>query len=132
MLKKVKKITLLTLLLISQLAIAQETENGYSWPLEMETKDGSVITLYQPQLESFDANILEGRMAITIKPKEKDMVFGAVWFKANVSTDTENRTVLLEKMHIEKTHFPEMIDEEKKAKFSKALETEMESWNLEM
>ena len=89
----------------------QEIENEYSWPIELETEKGLTITLYQPQLESFSGNILEGRMAVTIKPKDNDMIFGAVWYQATVSTDTENRTVILQKMHILKTHFPEMVDE---------------------
>ena len=130
-----KSIKYLGLIIFSFLYIhstAQEAEKKYSWPLEIDSKEGFVVTLYQPQLETFAGNVLEGRMAVTIKPKEKDMIFGAMWFKATVSTDTENRIVLLEKMHIVKTHFPEMVDEEKKTKFSAALSAEMESWNLEM
>ena len=123
---------LIVLTLIGLTASAQEAEKKYTWPLEIESKEGFVVTLYQPQLESFAGNLLEGRMAITIKPKDKDMIFGAVWFKATVSTDTENRTVLLQKIHIEKTHFPEMVNEENKEKFAAALSAEMESWNLEM
>jgi len=112
---------------------ADDSEDKLSWPIEIESNDGKFITtLYQPQLESFEANILEGRMAVTIKPKEKEMIFGAVWFKANMSTDFDERTVLLEKMDIVKTHFPDIVDEEKINKFSELLSTEMESWNLEM
>jgi hypothetical protein len=111
---------------------AQEDENQLSWPIEIESDEGFVTTLYQPQLESFEANILEGRMAVTIKPPEKEMIFGAVWFKARMSTDLDNRTVLLEKMSIIKTHFPDMVNEEKSSKFSELLSAEMESWNLKM
>ena len=49
-----------------------------------------------------------------------------------MSTDMENRTVLLENMDIIKIHFPDMVDEEKINKFSKLLSAEIESWNLEM
>ena len=111
---------------------ADESEPKYSWPMEIESEDGFVTTLYQPQLESFEANVLEGRMAVTIKPKDKEMIFGAVWFKARMSTDTENRTVLLENMDIIKTHFPDIVDEEKVSRYSKLLSAEIESWNLEM
>ena len=114
------------------IAGAQEDDNQLSWPIEIESDEGFITTLYQPQLESFEANILEGRMAVTIKPPEKEMIFGAVWFKARMSTDKENRTVLLEKMSIIKTHFPDMVDKEKASKFSELLSVEMESWNLEM
>ena len=97
---KIKLSGLVMFLLLGINAGAQEAEQKYTWPLELTSKEGIVITLYQPQLESFTANILEGRMVVTIKPKDKDMIFGAVWFKATVSTDTENRTLLLEKMHM--------------------------------
>ncbi|MCK5078794.1 MAG: sulfur globule family protein [Bacteroidales bacterium] len=114
------------------MAGAQEEENQLAWPIEIESEEGFVTTLYQPQLESFEANVLEGRMAVTIKPPEKEMIFGAVWFKARMSTDLDKRTVLLEKMSIIKTHFPDIVDEEKAGKFSELLSAEMESWNLEM
>ncbi len=111
---------------------ASETDPQYSWPIEIESDNDFVTTLYQPQLESFEANVLEGRMAVTIKPPEQEMIFGAVWFKARLVTDMENRIVLLEKMQILKTHFPDMVDEEKISKFLDLLSAEMESWNLEM
>ncbi len=114
------------------MAGAQEDENQLTWPIEIESEGGFVTTLYQPQLESFEANILEGRMTVTIKPPEKEMIFGAVWFKARMSTDLDKRTVLLEKMGIIKTHFPDMMDEEKISRFSELLSAELESWNLEM
>ena len=123
-------ITVITL--FSVRLIADESIPEFSWPIEIESEDGFVTTLYQPQLESFNANILEGRMAVTIKPPEKEMIFGAVWFKARMSTDLDNRTVLLEKMDIIKTHFPDMLDEENINKFSKLLSEELESWNLKM
>lgn len=131
------KTTILSLLLFvfllgSTTSYADETDPKLSWPIEIESDDGFVTTLYQPQLESFEANILEGRMAVTIKPPKKEMIFGAVWFKARMSTDFENRTVVLEKMNILNTHFPDMVDEENIDKFTKLLSAEMESWNLEM
>ncbi len=111
---------------------ASETDQQYSWPIEIESDNDFVTTLYQPQLESFEANVLEGRMAVTIKPPENEMIFGAVWFKARLVTDMDDRTVLLEKMEIIKTHSPDMVDEENISKFSELLSAEMESWNLEM
>ena len=90
---------------------AQEAEPGFSWPKEIDTKKG-VVTLYQPQLESFKNNILDGRMAISIKPPKSDMIFGAVWFNARMSTETELRTVTLEKIDIVRIHFPGLEDQE--------------------
>jgi len=111
--------------------LADEPDSKFSWPMEIES-DGFVTTLYQPQLESFEGDILEGRMAVTIKPKEKELIFGALWFKARLQTDMEERTVTLVKMDIIKTHFPDMVDDDNVKKFSGLLSAEMESWNLEM
>jgi hypothetical protein len=103
-----------------------------SWPIEIESEKGIITTLYQPQLESFQNNDLEGRMAVTIKVPEEDLIFGAMWYRARLETDLDNRTVLLEKMEIIKTHFPDVMDEEKIRNFSELLSEEIESWNLEM
>jgi hypothetical protein len=109
-----------------------ETDLKLSWPLEIESKESIITTLYQPQLESFQNNDLEGRMAVTIKVPEEEMIFGALWFRARLETDLDNRTVLLEKMEIIKTHFPDIADDEKISNFSELLSAEIESWNLEM
>jgi hypothetical protein len=60
------------------------------------------------------------------------MIFGALWFRARLETDLDNRTVLLEKMEIIKTHFPNIVEDEKISNFSELLSAEIESWNLEM
>ena len=94
---KILGLIVLSSLCLTAFAQEKETEEKYTWPLEIDSKEGFVVTLYQPQLESFAGNIIEGRMAVTIKPKEKDMIFGAVWFKATVSTDTEIELYYLRK-----------------------------------
>lgn len=119
-------------LLINVNLYAEGDEPNLTWPIDIESKDGIVTTLYQPQIESFKNNLLEGRMAVTINPKDSDIIFGAIWFRATMSTDFDNRTVVLEKMQILKTHFPDMLDENKSSKFSELLVKEIESWNLEM
>ncbi len=128
----IKFLGLIAFFFISNFYNGQEVDEEFSWPLEIKTKQNQTITLYQPQLESFESNILEARMAVTIQIPDKEMIFGALWFRARMSTDTENRTVVLEKMQILKTHFPDMTDNEKIEHFSTMLAAEMESWNLEM
>lgn len=123
---------LLVFILVNFVSNAEETKPKFSWPIEIESQNGFVTTLYQPQLESYEQNILEGRMAVTVEPKGKEMIFGAVWFKAKLSTDIENRTVRIENMHIVKTHFPDMVSEENVSKFSKLLTDEIESKDLDM
>ncbi len=110
---------------------AQEEEKALSWPREIDTEKGNV-TLYQPQLESFESNILEGRMAVSIKLSEGDMIFGALWFKARLSTDMDERTAILENLEVPAVNFPDLEDKGKVDEFTAFLIKEVESWNLVM
>ena len=119
----IKRITSLSLLLVVFLLGCFASDDPVedlklTWPIEIESEKGIVTTLYQPQLESFQNNDLEGRMAVTIKVPEDEMIFGALWYRARLETDLDNRTVLLEKMEILKTHFPDIVDDEKISNFS--------------
>jgi hypothetical protein len=49
-----------------------------SWPRETII-DGATVTLYQPQVESFNQDIIEGRMAVSVKSENSKLTFGAVW-----------------------------------------------------
>ncbi len=113
------------------LCFAQEEETQKFWPKEVET-EGFVTTLYQPELESFKGNILEGRMALSINPTDGDIVFGAVWFKCVLAVDKDERTAVLEKMDIVQIHFPDVDDKEKIEKFKTNLSKEIESWDMVM
>lgn len=124
--------TSFVLFLLSIASIAQEVETEFSWPMELEGEKGFITTIYQPQLESFKGNLLSGRMALTVKPPEKEMVFGAVWFEAKMETDLESRLVRLISIDITQTNFPEMVDAEKIEKFTSFLENEIESWDIVM
>ncbi len=125
------KYLLLALFLIQIVVSAQEEEGKLNWPREIETLQG-VTTIYQPQLESFKDNILEGRMAVSIKPKDKDMLFCAAWFKAKMDTDLDTRTVTLDRLEITKIHFPDLEDDEKIDQLSKLLTDEAKTWDIEM
>lgn len=109
-----------------------EPDTNLSWPIELTAENGFVTTLYQPQLKSFEDNILEGRIAFTLKPANEDIIFGAFWFKAWLESDLDTRVVILEELEIEKIHFPDMIDETQISLFSDVLVSEIESMNLEM
>jgi len=78
-----------------------DDETGFHWPKEI-VKDKTTITLYQPQYDFFKNNMLEGRMALSVKVKDKETVFGALWFKARLATDLEERTAVIENQ-LEKT-----------------------------
>ena len=124
-------IFLVPFILLAQSLTASDEIKGYTWPKEIE-KNGTVVVLYQPQLESLKGNILEGRMALSVTPKDDEIIFGALWFKARISTDYDARTAILEKLEITKIHFPEFDDTTRINRFSKLLAEEVESWDVEM
>ncbi|MBU1140499.1 MAG: carbohydrate-binding family V/XII, partial [Proteobacteria bacterium] len=93
------------LVLLSSSLYAQD----FSWPAELSTDKGK-ITLYQPQLDSFEKNILEGRMALSFTEPNKGPLFGALWFRATLDTDLDSRTATLNKLVIPEVKFPDMED----------------------
>ena len=123
-------LSLFIVLMVFPTAFAQE-EKEFHWPKEI-VKDKSTVTLYQPQYDGFKNNILEGRMALSIKIKDKEPMFGALWFKARLQTDLEERTAVIENLGIERVYFPGIEDSAKIERFSKLLVEEIESWNVVM
>ena len=123
------KILIFIILVLPIFIFAQETD--FYWPRDIETSKAT-ITLYQPQLESFHQDTLEGRMAVSINPLESDILFCAVWFKARLSTDLDARIARLEELVIPRVHFPDMEEPETVDKFTELLVNEMQSWDIEM
>ena len=124
-------LTILSLLGCSVIYGSNDSIVELSWPREIDTDD-LVITLYQPQLESFKGNILEGRMAVSVKPNEGDMLFAALWFSADMETDLELRTASLDGLQIPRVHFPGIEDTTKIQSFKDLLIREARGWNVVM
>jgi hypothetical protein len=122
---------ILTFSLSSVMAGEKDGEIGLKWPKKIE-KNGTTVILYQPQLESLKGNILEGRMALSVTPKDEEIVYGALWFKARISADYDERTAILEKLDITKIHFPDFDDTTRVNRFAKLLTQEIESWDMVM
>ncbi len=81
------------------------------WPRDIEFKKG-VITIYQPQIESFENDKVVAHAAIAVKQKDKSPVFGAMRFTSRVQTDLDARLVTYDKIVIESLKFPEGDDDE--------------------
>ncbi len=76
------------------------------WPLEIEAPTAAV-TMYQPQLETFEGDKLTARAAVAVKPKgDEEAVFGAVWMAARVATDRDTRVVTLQELEVTDAKFP--------------------------
>jgi hypothetical protein len=121
---------LILLISFSSPLFSQTDYSELTWPREIETKN-AILTLYQPQLELFEGNNLEARMAVSISEND-EMTFGAVWIKSLISTDLDGRVVIFESVKVPKIIFPDLEDEVKIDKLSAFLEKEIESWNIEM
>ena len=118
------------LIFFSSILLADE-DNEFHWPKEIEKKN-LTVTLYQPQYDAFSNNILEGRMALSVTETDKDPVFGALFFKARLATDLEERTAVLEKIDIERVVFPGVEDTSNIEKLNNLLIEEIESWDVVM
>ncbi len=78
------------------------------WPRQIDGPKGTLI-VYQPQLDSFQADVLTGRAACSILPNGKsDPVFGAFWFSAKLRTDRDARTADLDQLEIRDVRFPDI------------------------
>lgn len=98
------------------------------WPRVLATKDGQELTLYQPQLDALTGNTIEGRMAISAKDDEGELIFGAIWLKANLATDYDAGIAAFENISVEQTKFPEDIPEDKIDSLKAFLIREMTAW----
>ncbi len=113
----------LSALLLSVALVATSSADG-TWPREIQTSLG-VLTIYQPQPEKFENNLLEARAAISLLPKGKTTpVFGVMWFKGRVDTDRDAGTALLRDIAVTNARWPES-EEKKEQEFSTYITTLM-------
>ncbi len=84
------KYQLFFFLLASLPSFAQE-QKAY-WPKQLKL-EGYTITIYRPEAEHFENNILDARSAFSVFDGEHLPVFGAMWFRARVLTDVKNNKV---------------------------------------
>lgn len=127
----IRFILLALILLGSTSLFSQEKVPELVWPREIQEEEYT-ITLYQSQLESLEGNIMKGRMALSVKNEKEDIIFGALWFNARISTDLETRIAVLENIDIPKVKFPDIEDESKLEKLKTLIIEDIESMNLEM
>lgn len=114
-----------TLLCITGFSSAAQLE----WPRDIILPEGTVV-LYQPQLESFQADKLSARAAISFTKKgETGPLFGAVWLTARTLTDRDQRTVTLLEVDVPTVRFPN-VSEDKTERIVGMLKREIPKWNV--
>ena len=100
--------TLPLMLLLCRVASAQDK----SWPRELDTKLG-VLTIYQPQPEKFEDNVLTARAAVSlIKKGTTTPVFGVFWFTGRVDTDRDKGTSMIRDILVTDSRWPESKEKE--------------------
>ena len=106
-------------------AMAQDSQ----WPQRIDAPRGTVI-VYQPQPDKLDGNVLEGRAAVSgTLTGETEQRFGAIFFKARLETDREERIATIANIEILQTRFPNQTDEQVEA-LTTLLESEIPKWDL--
>jgi hypothetical protein len=62
------------------------------WPKQAEFR-GYVMTIYAPEPEKFENNILDTRAAFSIYDGQHLPLFGAMWFRCRVQTNVSSNEV---------------------------------------
>jgi hypothetical protein len=77
-----------------------------SWPRTF-TSGADVFTIYQPQVDKWDENLISLYSAVELKAgKESAAKYGVVWFEARTEVDKVNRLVTLDQAKVTKVKFP--------------------------
>ena len=128
---RMKLLIMIVGLFISITGIKAQTEDvtEMQWPREVTTRDG-ILTYYQPQIDSYADNILEGRCAISLKPEKGDMLFGAFWFRAFMQTDKVARTAVLDQIDVLGLQFPGLTDSTEIAERSSKIGSILENMDI--
>ena len=124
-------LVLIVLLLSSGSVALSQDEPDSQWPREIETQEG-VVSIFQPQVDSLDGNILKSRAAVMVRPtNDGEPVFGAVWIDTRVSTDMDTRMVVFEEVTVPRVRFPEASEEGQQGLID-LLTREIPTWNIEL
>ncbi|MBS1597717.1 MAG: hypothetical protein JST75_05800 [Bacteroidetes bacterium] len=105
--------------------------SNISFPKDITLNSGEVVTIYQPQPESFSGNKITGRSALSIRKTANDEpVFGAVFYEATISTDKDNRVAQVESLKITNAKFPGVEDQSQIDKVISEIEQDVPKWNM--
>jgi hypothetical protein len=107
-----------------------QDDEPLGWPREIDTMNHTIV-LFQPQLESFQANDLKARAAFSVAKKEDGAapVFGVVWLTARVETDRDTRMVDVLDVTVDNVRLPEITEDEERL-LGNLFEHELPSWDL--
>src|SRR3954454_6120286 len=85
---------------------AQNDAAASPWPLEVKD-NGRTFLIYQPQVDKWENNRLEGRSAVSVRSDTSGQPnFGVIYFSARTDTDANDRTVAVHDAVVSKADFP--------------------------
>ena len=84
--------------------LSADTDNG--WPRTV-TSGNQEITIYEPQVDSWERNQLQARAAVSVQASALSQpTYGVISFSARTEVDKQNRLVTLQDMRFTRTSFP--------------------------
>ncbi|HEX8894505.1 MAG TPA: hypothetical protein VF783_14335 [Terriglobales bacterium] len=93
------------------------------WPRTF-TSGPDTFTLYQPQVDKWEDNLIDLYSAVELKTgKDSAAKYGVVWFQARAEVDKVNRLVTLDQAKITKVKFP--VASEKEPELQSLLEAKL-------
>jgi len=124
-------ITILPGLLLLQLSFLKGVAQN-TWPKEITTTDGKIISIFEPQPEKYAGNNITARAAVSIrKTAGADPVFGVMWFDALLLPDTDNKTATVRSVTVTKSKFSDG-DEASRATLKQAVESGAPQINIRL
>ncbi len=100
------------------------------WPRSIET-DGWVVTMYQPQADSYEGDTLAGRAAVSVAPADgsSEPVFGAVWLDARLDINRQERMAYVRHLAVPDVRFVDSTEDQRQ-RLTSLLESEIPTWHL--
>jgi hypothetical protein len=103
-------IMIFMMLTTSSLLAASDRPRDDGWPRSYSS-EGTGVTIYEPQIESWDGFNLKSHSAVAVKRGKKEIVYGVVSFSAQTIVDKSERLVKIEELQVDDAKFPSSADQ---------------------
>ncbi len=119
-------------------ALAQRAALENDWPRTVAFDEG-LVTIYAPQIEALDGDVLYYRAALAFRPRsdvdsegagEAEPIFGAGWFKAPIVIDEDEGIVRPDRLELTQTRFPDGTADIQ-AELASAMARQSSGWSLD-
>src|SRR5262249_19850249 len=112
--KNLVAFTFVVLVTLPSIGSAQAQGNGAQpadpWPRQFKLSNATAL-VYQPQVDSWENNMLNFRAVVSITPNgAKQEILGVIWSTARTQVNRVSRIVVLEDIKLTNTTFPPLPD----------------------